>query len=146
MTWDASNRGHWIKPVHAECFFFEDKYMYVFAYSIILWLWNCAKCSLMGEKDLQCTCVPQSRSIDWPSLGECTEPGNHSHCSDLIDNGILWCTSKNSWHEGFKKCIAFYYMIIVFVITNRLVKTFVHTAETCLLVICILCIYSRVLL
>ena len=46
---------------------------------------------------LQCTCVSQSRSIDWPSLGECTEPGNHSHCSDLIDNGILWCTSKNSW-------------------------------------------------
>ena len=110
----------------------------IFYYPLTLKL---CKMLSMGEKDLQCTCVPQSRSIDWPSLGECTEPGNHSHCSDLIDNGILWCTSKNSWHEGLKKCIAFYFMIIVFVITNRLVKTFVHTAETCLLVICILCIY-----
>ena len=78
-------------------FFLENKYMYVFAYSIILWLWNCAKCSVIGEKDLQCTCVPQSRSIDWPSLGECTEPGNHSHCSDLIipppnevGGGVYW--------------------------------------------------------
>ena len=50
MTRYASNRGHLINRVHTEYFLLENKYMYVIAFSIIRWIWNSAKCSVIGTE------------------------------------------------------------------------------------------------
>ena len=40
----------WLTVSILNIFLLENKYMYVIAYSIIRWIWNSAKCSVIGTE------------------------------------------------------------------------------------------------